>query len=136
MLTIRRALMCALAAVAIQATALSAQAQTVPVKIEEAKPGLLKKAKITPEVALATAQAKVPNGKVDAGEIEEEDGKLQYSFDFKVPGKTGVDEVSVNAMTGKAGKVEHETPEALAKEKTADSLAAIKAKAKAARGGQ
>jgi uncharacterized membrane protein YkoI len=114
----------------------TAGAKSSPIKVEEATPGLLKKAKITPEAALAAAQIKVPNGKFDAAEIEQEDGKLMYSFDFKVAGRTGIDEVSVDAMTGKAGKPEHETPEAIAKEKKADSVAAAKAKAKAGKGGR
>ena len=41
-------------------------------KVSEEKPGLLKKAKITAEAATATALAKVPGGKVDKAEIENE----------------------------------------------------------------
>ena len=53
-------------------------------------------------------------------EIEQEDGKLIYSFDFKIKGKSGTDEVNVDAMTGTILKVEHESPKAEAKEKAAD----------------
>jgi len=89
------------------APALRAQAE----KVKETKPGLLKKAKITPDQAIATAQAKLPNAKLDAGEIEEEGGKLIYSFDFKTAGKSGIDEVNIDAMTGKqVGKIAHESP--------------------------
>ena len=97
------------------------------VKVKEEKPGLLAKAKITVAAATAAAQAKVPKGKIASIEIEEENGKLIYSFDFKTDGKAGVDEVAVDAITGKAGAVEHEDAAAEKKEADAD-----KAKAKAA----
>ena len=93
---------------------------------------LLKKAKITEAAAVATAQAKVPKGTIDALELENENGKLLWSFDFKVPGKTGIDELQVNAVTGKAGKVVHESPAAEKKEAAADAKEA-KAKAAAAK---
>lgn len=97
------------------------------VTIKEEKPGLLKKAKITPAAAQAAAQAKVPGGSIRSAEIEEEQGKLIYSFDIVTKGKSGVDEVNVDAATGAVTLV-HETPADEAKEKAAD---AAKAKAKA-----
>jgi hypothetical protein len=116
-----------LIAVAAAVPALAAQG----VKVEESKPGLLKKAKVTSEAAIATAQAKLPNAKLKAAEIEEENGKLIYSFDFETAGKTGIDEVNIDAITGKqVGKVEHESPAAEKKEAAADSTKAAKAKAK------
>ena len=97
------------------------------VTVKEEKPGLLKKAKITVEAATAAAQAKVPKGKVASIEIEEEKGKLIFSFDFKTDGKSGIDEVAVDAMTGKAGAVEHENAAAEKKEADADKAkAAVK----------
>ena len=102
------------------------------VKVKEERPGLLKKAKITVEAATAAAQAKVPKGKVASIEIEEDDGKLIFSFDFKTEGKSGVDEVAVNAMTGKAGAVLHESAAAEKKEADADKAKAAKAAAKPA----
>jgi hypothetical protein len=104
------------------ATALPAQAVT----IKEDKPGMLKLAKITPEAATASALAKVPGGKVDKGEIEKEKGKLIYSFDIKVDGKSGIDEVAVDAITGNVLSVEHESPAAEAKEAAADKAKAAK----------
>jgi len=113
-------------AIVIVAAAQTLGAQGVAVK--EEKPGLLKKAKITAEAAIATAQAILPNAKIASAEIEQEDGKLIYSFDFKTAGKSGIDEVNVDAMTGKqVGKVEHESPAAEKREAKADSS---KAKAK------
>ena len=67
------------------------------VSMKEEKPGLLKKAKVSPDAATAAAQAKVPKGKVVSAEIEEENGKLIYSFDIKTRGKSGIDEVNVGA---------------------------------------
>ncbi|MEP6766012.1 MAG: PepSY domain-containing protein [Gemmatimonadaceae bacterium] len=96
-------------------------------KMKEEKPGLLKMAKITPEAATASALGKVPNGKVQAAEIEQEKGKLIYSFDIKVAGKKGIEEVAVDAKTGEVISVEHETPAAEAKEAKADSAKAAKA---------
>ena len=58
-------------------------------------------------------------------------GKLIYSFDIKVAGKSGIEEVAVDAMTGKVLVVEHESPKQEAKEKAADAAkekAAAKAK--------
>jgi uncharacterized membrane protein YkoI len=77
--------------------------------------------KITESVARAIAQAKVPHGKVKSHELERESGHLIYSYDFVVPGKSGIDEVNIDAMTGKVIAVEHEGHKAekkeLAKEK-------------------
>lgn len=92
-------------------------AQGVPMK--EEKPGLLKRAKVTADAATAAAQAKVPKGKIASAEIEEENGKLIYSFDVKTKGKTGIDEVNVDAITGKVS-VQHETPRDEARERAAD----------------
>jgi hypothetical protein len=114
-----------LAAVVLAVPAVRAQATYK----RDVPDSLVKKAKITEAAAVATAQAKVPKGTIDALELENEGGKLLWSFDFKVPGKTGIDEVNVNAITGKAGKVVHESPAAEKKEAAADAKAA-KAKAK------
>jgi len=69
-----------------------AQAPDKPIKVKEDKPGLLKRAKISPDSAIKLAAAAVPSGRITAGEIEEEKGKLIYSFDIKVPGKRGIEE--------------------------------------------
>lgn len=118
-----------IAVLAIIAAAPALAAQGITVK--EDKPGQLKKAKITSEAAIATAQAKLPNAKLKAAEIESEGGKLIYSFDFETAGKTGIDEVNIDAMTGKlVGKVTHESPATEKKEAKEDSVKAAKAKAK------
>jgi len=70
---------------------------------------LAKQAKISLETARATALAKVPNGEVRSEELEKEHGKLIYSFDIAVPGKSGIQEVNVSAITGKVIGVHHES---------------------------
>ena len=97
------------------------------VKLKEEKPGLRDKAKVSFEAARATAQAKVPKAKLASAEIEEEGGKLIYSFDFKTAGKSGIDEVNVDAVTGAFVKMEHETAAAEAKEAKADAKPNMKA---------
>src|SRR3954469_13103172 len=49
-----------------------------------------KHAKISEVDAAKTALAKVPNGKISSMELERENGKLIYSYDIKVPGKSGI----------------------------------------------
>ena len=49
-----------------------------------------------------TALARVPGGTVHKGVLEEEDGKLIYSFEIKVPGKSGIEEVNVDAKSATA----------------------------------
>lgn len=115
----------ALAANLLVSVPLSAQA----VVVKEDKPGLLKLATVKAEVATATALAKVPGGKVQSAEIEQEDGKLIYSFDIKVAGKSGIDEVNVDAKTGAVLGVSHETPADEAKEAKADKAKEAKAAA-------
>lgn len=70
---------------------------------------LAKLAKVTEEVAAKTAQKRVPKGTIEGVELEREKGKLIYSYDFKVPGKSGMEEVNVSAMTGKVVARQHES---------------------------
>src|SRR5215471_16976108 len=70
---------------------------------------LAKRAKITESAASETAQKRVPKGKIQAVELEMENGKLMYSYELKTAGKSGTDEVNVNAITGKVIGVSHES---------------------------
>jgi uncharacterized membrane protein YkoI len=117
-----------LAVVALSATTSLAQGLTV----KEDAPGLLKRAKVTPEAAQAAARARMPGGTIKAAEIEMEKGKLIYSFDIVTTGKPGVDEVTVDAMTGAVLGVEHESPADEAKERAKDAAKAAKGAAKPA----
>lgn len=118
-----------LIALAIASTTLSAQSVTV----KEEKAGMLKLAKVTPSAATATALAKVPGGKVQSAEIEKEDGKLVYSFDIKVAGKSGIEEVLVDAMSGTVVSAEHESAADEAKEAKEDRAKEAKMKAEKAK---
>lgn len=84
-------------------------------KQEQAK--LEARAKITKADAEKTALAKVPGGKISAGELEEENGKLLWSFDISTPGTKDITEVQVDAMTGDVLSVAKESAADEAKEK-------------------
>ena len=96
-------------------------AATPALQIKEQSAGLAAKAKVTSAIAIAAAQAKLPKAKIVSAEIEEEKGALIYSFDMKTPGASGIDEVAVDAMTGKVLSVEHESPADEAKEAAQDA---------------
>jgi uncharacterized membrane protein YkoI len=82
----------------------------------ESQAALQREAKIPEATARATALAQVPNGTVKSSELEREKGKLIYSYDISVPGKTGVEEIAVNAIDGSVVAREHETPKMEKKE--------------------
>jgi uncharacterized membrane protein YkoI len=91
------------------------------IKKEESQAALEKEAKISEATARATALAQVPNGTVKSSELEREKGKLIYSYDITVPGKTGIEEVNVNAIDGSVVGKEHETPKSEKKEAAAEA---------------
>ena len=102
----------AMAAVAFAASTATAQAPaapTTPAKHETMKQ-LQAEAKVTEKAARATALAQVPGGKVTKHELERENGKLVYSYDIATKGKTGIDEVQIDAVTGAVLSNKHETP--------------------------
>jgi uncharacterized membrane protein YkoI len=83
---------------------------------KETQAALQKEAKIAESDARATALKEVPNGTVKSEELEREKGKLIYSYDISVAGKSGIEEVNVNAMDGSVvGKV-HESAKTEKKE--------------------
>jgi len=98
------------AAEAAEGMAESAEAAEVP------QAELLKEATIDSMTARATALAEVPGGEIAGMELEQEDGLLIWSFDIKVAGQEGVEEIHVDARTGKVVKTEHETDESEAAE--------------------
>ena len=93
-----------IAALALMSTTPAMAATTKKHHARAAKP------KISLKDARATAMAKVPGGKLVKHELEKENGKLVYSFDIRVPGKSGVEEVQVDAMTGEVVSQTHESP--------------------------
>lgn len=93
------------------AAAAGASAQASPLKpryTREVPAALLAKVKVSEDSAFGLAKAKVPNGTVKSVELENEKGKLVWSWEFTVPGQRGVSEVDVDATTGAVGAVEHE----------------------------
>lgn len=95
----------------------AAPASAKPAYRMELPAALEKKARITEPAAAAAALARVPGGRITGVELEEEGGKLIYSYDIAVPGRKGVEEVHVDAMTGAVIRTEHESdaPETAAK---------------------
>ncbi len=75
---------------------------------------LVKQAKVSEADAARKALAATPNGEIRAVELESEGGRLIYSYELKVKGHAGIEEVNVNAVTGAVVNTEHErgTPEA------------------------
>jgi len=74
--------------------------------IGEVQEELLARATVAPEQAQRTALAAVPGGRIVESEIEEENGRLVYSFELEVQGRDGEVEVEVDAMTGAVLAVE------------------------------
>ena len=74
-------------------------------------------AKVSKRDAEKIALARVPNGTVTESAIENEHGRLVWSFDLASPGTNDVTEVQVDAVTGEIVSVENETPAQQAKEK-------------------
>lgn len=86
------------------------------------KPNAKPHPKLKESVARATALAKVPGATVKSHELEFEKGRWIYSYDLKTKGRSGIDEVNVDANTGEVvGGVEHEGPKAEAKEKAIEA---------------
>lgn len=76
--------------------------------------------KISLATARATALAKVPKGKVVSEELEQENGRLVYSFDIRQGTTPGIAEVQVDARDGSVVSVVHESPSQEAKEAQQD----------------
>ena len=110
------------AAVKAQAKPASVKAHSKPavhktLKKTETEADLAREAKISKESATAIALARIPGATVQSAEIEREHGRLIWSFDLKRAGRAGIDEVNVNAITGKVvGKTQHEMPKSEKKE--------------------
>jgi hypothetical protein len=83
---------------------------------QEKQGGLAAKAKVSKEDAEKIALSRVPGGTVSKGDIEEQFGKLVWSFDITAPG-TSPTRVAVDAMTGTvvAVDVEKTPPDATTK---------------------
>jgi uncharacterized membrane protein YkoI len=98
----------------------TAPTQQDTLTVKEAEPGLRAEAKVTSDSAMRTALAKVPGGKIAEAELEKEHGKLVYSFDIQDPKMAGVQEVLVDAKSGKVVSAKHESTAAEAKERATE----------------
>lgn len=87
---------------------------------KENVPGLAARAKVSCETATKAALARVPRAKVQSAELEEENGRLVYSFDLRRSHAKGVEEVQVDASSGAVVSIEHEDAAAETKEKAAE----------------
>jgi hypothetical protein len=129
-----RTFMLAFAGASLMAAARPAVAQQAATNSGSPKidPKLAAAAKISLDSARVIALHAVPRGTVASEELEREHGLLIYSFDMKVPGKQGIQEVNVNAITGAVVGVHHESPASEQREKSADSKAERKDSSKSA----
>jgi uncharacterized membrane protein YkoI len=82
--------------------------QTPPAYKRDLPAKLVAQATIPESTAAVTAAARVPGGTIQAVELENEGGKLIYSYDLKVAGKRGIVEVNVDARTGEVVNTENE----------------------------
>lgn len=103
------------------------------VKVKESSPGLAAQATLSADSAQAIALAAVPNGRVREAELEDEKGTLVYSYDIKVRGKSGVEEVNVDAKTGAIVSQNHESAKTERKEEARESGAKRTHKARGAK---
>src|SRR4029077_15921251 len=77
---------------------------------ESSEAQLMKEAKVTKGQAEKIALSKVPSGTIKSGEIENEHGRLIWSFDIAKPGTKDITEVQVDAKSGEIASVKMETP--------------------------
>ena len=110
------------------AMAKKAPAQQATMKVKESQPGLAAQATVSADSAQKIALSQVSHGRVREAELEQEKGTLVYSYDIKAAGKSGVDEVLVDAKTGAVVSKTHESPKAEAKEAASEKKAAPAAK--------
>lgn len=103
---------CSLVAASLNAQQTTQQSQSGYKR--EVPDSLVAKAKITEDSARAVALKRVP-GTVQSLELENERGRLIYSWDIKVAGKPGITEVHVSALNGRVLSVAHEGAKAKAK---------------------
>jgi len=112
--------------VAVSASLLTLNSAGAQKTKHETQAAFMHEAKISKAVATKTALTAVPRGRIQSSEIERENGKLIYSFDIKVPGKSGIEEINIDAMTGVVIAHEHETPKAEKNEAAEEAKQKIK----------
>jgi hypothetical protein len=121
-----------LALLALLLVPFSVSAAELPCSIRPAKgttdpalPGLAKVSQAAARKA-ALARIKAPSTNVVDGELEIEQGCLVYSFDIRISDKPGIEEIMVDAGTGKILSHKHESPRQEAVEKAKDKASSRK----------
>ena len=105
-------------AIAAAPSLLSAQAEPA---LKQERPGLLAQATVSYDSAKAVARRAVPGGVIREAELENEHDRLVFSFDIQVAGKSGIEEIQVDARTGRVVAREHENPAAVRAESRHDA---------------
>lgn len=95
--------------------AMSALAQAAAYQ-RDVPANLLKHATISEDSARAIGRAQLPKATLKALELENEHGKLIWSMEYTTAGKSGIDEVNVDAVTGALVGVQHESHGTVARE--------------------
>jgi uncharacterized membrane protein YkoI len=103
------AVLCAVAGTASAQRPARATAQR-PAYKREVPAALARQAKVSEDSALKIASARIRGGRVQGLELENENGKLIWSWDFTIEGRPGVFECNVSALDGSIVGVEHEMP--------------------------
>jgi len=115
------AVVATLLTVGVSARGSAQEAKPAAKKEATSQAALRREATIAEADARKTALAAVPGGKVQSHELERENGRLIYSYDIKIAGKPGIEEVNVDAKTGEIVAHEHEDAKAEAAEKKAEA---------------
>ena len=118
-----RSILTALTALVVALPAAAQMQAKTAAPPHESMAQLKTEAKVSKKAARATALAQVPRGNVKSGELERENGRLLYSFDIATKGKSGIDEVQIDAITGAVLSNTHETPAMEKAEAEADAKA-------------
>ena len=100
-------------------SASSAMAESTTALADSAK-ALSDSAKIDMATARRTALAKVPNGKVLSEELEQEGGRLVFSFDIRPGSSKDIEEVQIDARDGSVVSMQRESPAQQAEEARQD----------------
>ena len=99
-------------AIVLSSAAASLAFAQQPTYKREVSAALLRRAKVSEDSALKIAQARIVGGKVQAVELENENGKLIWSWEFTIAGRPGIYECNVDALDAHIVGVEHEMPRA------------------------
>ena len=113
----------ALAALPTLAAAQRPSHATTSAYKREVPAALARQAKVSEDSALKIASARIRGGVVQAVELENENGKLIWSWEFAIAGRPGIYECNVDALDAHIVGVEHEMPKSDSAHARRDSTA-------------